>query len=65
MWRDCQDGSDEQSCLLCYHGRNLNYPSENEAKYATHPKKQESFVCGDREIIPLEWVGDQVTNRLS
>ncbi len=60
--RDCQDGSDEQFCLLCYHGRDLNYPSENEVKYVERPKKQGTFVCGDKEIIPLEWVGDQVSD---
>ncbi len=40
----------------------MNYPSENEAKYAIRPQKQRTFVCGDREIIPLDWVGDQVTD---
>ncbi len=50
--RDCQDGSDEQSCSLCYHGGDLNYPSEKEAKCAIRPKKQGTLVCGDREIIP-------------
>ena len=60
--RNCQDGSDEQYCSLCYHGRDLNYPSTNVAKYATHSERQEKFVCGDRAIIPLEWVGDQVND---
>ncbi len=60
--RHCQDGSDEQSCLLCYHGRDLHYPSENGFKYVLPQKEQGTFVCGNREMIPLDWVGDLVND---
>ncbi len=60
--RHCHDGSDEQSCLLCYHGTSLQYPSENRVKDAIQQKEQGTFVCGDKGKIPLHWVGDLVSD---
>ena len=58
----CQDGSDEQFCTLCYRGRDLHYPSENGAKYVIHQEEQGIFVCGNKEIILLDWEGDMVND---
>ncbi len=60
--RHCQDGSDEQLCLVCYHGRDLQYPSENGARHVILQTAQGTFVCGNKEMIPLDWVGDMVTD---
>ncbi len=60
--RHCRDGSDEQSCLLCSHGTDLHYPSETGAKYAILQTEQGTFVCGDKRKIPLDWVGDLVSD---
>ncbi len=58
--RHCRDGSDEQFCLLCHRGTNLHYSSENGPNDVTRQKEQVTFVCGDKRMVPLDWVGDQV-----
>ncbi len=60
--RHCRDGSDEQSCLLCHHGTEVNYPPETRARYAIKQKEQRTFICGDKGKIPLDWVGDLVND---
>ncbi len=60
--KHCQDGSNEKFCTLCYHGKHLNYPSGNGVKSATRHNEEVIFVCGDKEPVPLDWVGDLVND---
>ncbi len=63
--RHCHDGSDEQSCLLCHHGTALYYTPGNRIDNlinAIQHKEQGTFVCGDKRMIPLDWVGDMVSD---